>query len=777
MKNKLLTAILLLFPLMLHAQGIGQWTAYTAYRNAQLNVPAGNLVFATFGGNLLSYDPADGDVRFFSRADGLNGKDIALLGYASTRKAVVLVYADCNIDVLYTDDDGIANLRQLKDNAAQTGTPTCLSINGDYACIGTTKGVALIDLANLLVHGFYPKSTQVTAAAFLDGLLYAATADARVQAAPLSANVYDETLWTTVFSRKTTALQPFAGGLYAVTEGSGLWHLTKDGDGTHTARQATTRQFTGLYAPPSGTVCVGFNSGGIAVFDAANPLAPSRETDFTNTWKCLTRTPDGTFRASDGANGLVSYALQGNTLVQTGNVVGGYGPQNDNCGFLRFAGTRLLVSGGRHDYYESTFYEPAAACYDGDDRWQFLQTEGIEAQNHLLYRSVTSMAQDPADPNHHFTATGDYGLYEFRNGSFVKCYNVENSPLRSFYNNLRSNVRIDGLTYDAQGNLWMTNQITDTILRILRPDGTWAAIYNADIARARHIHPLLFDTEGRLWAASRNYFGTQRGGLLMLDYGGTIGNTSDDTSVFRYQMTNEDGVPIDLSGGVYCMAQDKDGQIWFGAGAGLFVVEDPSAYASSTFTVLQVKVPRNDGTNYADYLLDGVPCTAICIDGANRKWIGTGGQGLYLVSPSGQEIIRQFTTADSPLLSDNILALAAHPTTGEIFIGTDKGLISYHSEATEAADRLSEDNVRVWPNPVRPDFQGSVVVSGLTDAADVKIMTTGGQAVAAGTSTGGTFTWDVRNFRGERVASGIYYLLISTADGKEHIAAKIAVVR
>jgi ligand-binding sensor domain-containing protein len=81
-------------------------------------------------------------------------------------------------------------------------------------------------------------------------------------------------------------------------------------------------------------------------------------------------------------------------------------------------------------------------------------------------------------------------------------------------------------------------------------------------------------------------------------------------------------------------------------------------------------------------LLGETPITSIFVDGGNRKWIGTRGAGLFLVSPEGLQTLQQFTATNSPLLANDILSIAADPTSGELLIATAKGLIGYRGDAT-----------------------------------------------------------------------------------------------
>ena len=191
---------------------------------------------------------------------------------------------------------------------------------------------------------------------------------------------------------------------------------------------------------------------------------------------------------------------------------------------------------------------------------------------------------------------------------------------------------------------------------------------------------------------------------------------------------------------------------------------------------MQIKVPRNDGTNYADYLLSGIDITCITIDSANRKWIGTNGNGVYLISADNMQQIHHFKSEETPLLSNNIHDIDISHKSGEVFISTDCGLCSYISDATEVNEDNNSDNVYAYPNPVEPSYNGLVTVVGLSYNADVKITTTNGVLVNQGRSNGGSYTWDATDLDGRRVASGIYMVHTATADGSKGVVCKIAVI-
>ena len=224
------------------------------------------------------------------------------------------------------------------------------------------------------------------------------------------------------------------------------------------------------------------------------------------------------------------------------------------------------------------------------------------------------------------------------------------------------------------------------------------------------------------------------------------------------------------------MVEDLETNLWIGSPAGPLILEKDKLNEDNP-KFIQVKVPRNDGTDYADYLLSGIKITCIGVDAAGRKWFGTTGNGVFLISANNIEQIHHFTSENSKLLSDNILSLAVNSTTGEVFFGTDNGLCSYMSDATTTHEEMTKDNVWAYPNPVTPEYTGLITVTGLTLNADVKILSANGALIAEGRSNGGTFTWDGCDKNGNRVASGVYMVATATSSGQKGTVCKIAIVR
>lgn len=444
---------------------------------------------------------------------------------------------------------------------------------------------------------------------------------------------------------------------------------------------------------------------------------------------------------------------------------------------LNMVGNRLLVAGGNF-YYPEVEYTGTAMKYEQGKWSAFDEEAAIALVDASTYRNVTDVVQDPNNPEHHWLGTKCSGIYEFKNYKLENHYTYDNSPLTSILPDIKDAskfVRVTALNYDKDGNLWMCNNECDTIVRILKKDGTWKSYYYSEASKKPTWDRTYFDQRGWAWINSRRTSSNGESGLLVIDTKGTINTQSDDQHRYLSTFQNQNGESYtpDL---YYCVMEDLDKALWMGCTKGVFMTQTPENIFKSTFTFTQPIVPRNDGSGLGDYLLNGIPVKCIAIDGGNRKWVGTLNNGVYLLSANGMETIEHFTTENSPLISDEINDLAIDGETGEVFIATSKGLCSYHGDATDPATSMSSSNLKVYPNPVRPEYQGKVHITGLMYNSDVKIVSAAGKLVAEGTSIGGEFSWDCRLQNGRRVGSGIYYALCTDEDGKKDAVAKILII-
>jgi hypothetical protein len=255
------------------------------------------------------------------------------------------------------------------------------------------------------------------------------------------------------------------------------------------------------------------------------------------------------------------------------------------------------------------------------------------------------------------------------------------------------------------------------------------------------------------------------------DPAGTPENVSDDRYV-RLQVEDSEG---HVMNNVFSITEDLDGNIWVGTDMGPAVYYNPGKVFSSDLKAARIKIPRNDGTGLADYLLGTETVTTIAVDGANRKWFGTMSSGAYLMSEDSKKELLHFNSTNSPLLSDDMVKISVNGLTGDVWFGTSEGIVSFRGDATTGKDDYS--GIYVFPNPVREDYEGLVTVTGLVEGSTVKITDISGNLVYETSSLGGQVTWDLRNYRSARVATGVYLVFCSNEDGSLAEVTKLLVIR
>ena len=469
---------------------------------------------------------------------------------------------------------------------------------------------------------------------------------------------------------------------------------------------------------------------------------------------------------------LKPYQDDYDTYISTVSSLNPGGPAYNRFYESKIINDKLYTTGG--------FFMPAMPdnatpgtiqVFDGND-WT-LYEEQISEITGYDYVDIDCIDVDPNDGEHVF-AGGRCGLYEFQNGKLVTYYNKDNSILmgandrgKQLGNNY---VLVLGLKFDSKGNLWLLNSLGNGVsLLEYTSDHQWINHHNALLTNESSItvpglSKMMIDSRGLLWFVNNNW---QNAAVFCYDM--------DNDIMIKYdQIINQDDTRYQIYA-ANCITEDKEGNMWIGTDIGPFMIQK-SEIGQNNVTFYQVKVPRNDGTNYADYLLNGVNISSICVDGGNRKWFGTNGAGAFLMSADNLSQEQNFTTENSNLLYNNISSISVNNLTGEVFFLSDNGLCSYQSNAVEPNQEMTKDNVWAYPNPVTPDYTGLVTITGLSYDADVKITTSNGVVVAEGRSNGGMFNWDCCNKQGKRVASGVYMVITATSDGKKGTVAKIAII-
>lgn len=742
------------------------WTLYPSYHNATYCQVMGGKVYVLASGALYSYDKSDNEVRMYDKITTLSDINIAHIRYSSFINALVVVYSNANIDILY-DDGAVYNISDFKNKQLPDKTINNVDIQGSTAYLSTSFGVVVLDLENMEFDNTFNTGLNTTCTYLFKDRLYTAT-QSGLYYCETGKNMLDNGNWEKFNSTTLKALGALDGRLYCIASDGKLYEILSENNNLELVDGSG--KFNYLYS--DGNALIVISSSSIVKLEGG---ITQKLCNVNKKYDFILKNKE-TYWCCGGYAGLVEAAVENNTIVAKGLPLIPNSPIRNYCEYMKFTDSgKLLVSGGHVNYFDNIFYSGTLMEYHcEDDRWINLPEDTIRSATGYSYVNICSVDEDPTEPGHYFAGSFGYGVYEFREGKFVKHYNHENTSLESASSGkyAYAYVRVPTVKFDKEGNLWCVNTDVKDVLKVLKKDGTWLSLNYKEIEYWATVVKPYVDSRGWLWLTAIQ----GDPGLFCAKRNNTPFDTSDDvTGKWLNKFTNQDGISYDIYQ-LYDIAEDKDGAIWVGTNIGVFVIDNPEKFFKDGI-FKQIKIARNDGTGLADYFMSGVYIKDIEVDGANRKWIGTNSNGLYLVSADGQETICHFTTENSPLPSDCIESIAINNLTGEVFVGTDMGIACYRSDATAAAPSLDKNSIHVYPNPVRADYGGNISVVGLTHDCVVKIVDAAGYLVNEGVSNGGLYSWNGRNARGEKVTSGVYHVLTYDSDGNEGVATKILITR
>ncbi|MBY0486221.1 MAG: T9SS type A sorting domain-containing protein [Flavobacteriaceae bacterium] len=480
------------------------------------------------------------------------------------------------------------------------------------------------------------------------------------------------------------------------------------------------------------------------------------------TFNCAT-VINGAIFIGTNEKGLLSSTITSPTAFQ---IIKPDGPDRNNIFRLKQTSSTLWATyGGYSLSYDPSYLEEGISKYSKQTGWS-----KIPYNNLLGATSLTDIVTNPKNENEVYVCSYHNGLLKIKDNQ-ITLFNQNTSPPngpenQQFVTPTYTSVRINGPAFDSNGNLWITNAYVFKGLKTLKSNGTWQSINDwpaqLSLPNEERYSKLAIDKNDTKWVPS--YRGN-----------GLIAFNENYANKFIKLKTGTDGnLP---SADVRCVAIDNKNQVWIGTTRGLRIIPSVDTFISETEIQSKAIIINEviNGVELAQELFYEQMLLDINVDGANRKWVAIAESGVYLVSPNGQETIYHFTKDNSPLPSDNINDIEIDSVTGEVFFATDKGLVSFKGSSTKPSDNL--DSVYVYPNPVRPEFAGTVKISGLTNKAVIKITDIEGNLVYETTSEGGTIEWDTTAFGKYKVASGVYMILISAQDGIDTTVKKVMIIR
>jgi hypothetical protein len=373
------------------------------------------------------------------------------------------------------------------------------------------------------------------------------------------------------------------------------------------------------------------------------------------------------------------------------------------------------------------------------------------------------VAVNPKNRDEVYAGSWGKGIVKYVIGENPVLYNAENSALQ--YSTVHpGKVLVSDVAFDGAGGLWMTNSFCAKPICLLQPNGTWYSFgLSPYLVGSNVVDKVYVDSQNYKWITV-----PQLNKLIVFYENNTLSNRTDDLirSIDLNSYANVQTTTLT------CLAEDLDGEMWIGTNQGIKVIYNPKTVFSSTVYAQNILMEVNGA---AQNLLEFENITAIAVDAANRKWIGTSKAGAFLISENGTEELLHFTEKNSPLFSNQINDIVINHQNGEVYFATDRGIISYRGTASEAREEY--DEVLVFPNPVREDYQGIIAVSGLMENSFCKIADAAGQLVWQGYAEGGQLNWDGKDFYGNKPATGVYFVFSSDETGKERNVAKILFIK
>lgn len=759
---------------------IGQWRDHLSYRQGisitQTN--DGLIYYASESGACILH-AHDNSLERISKINRFSDVGISAIEYDPVNNLVLLAYKNANIDII---QDKIYNISDIK-RAVITAKKTIHNIyfKGQYAYLACGFGIVVIDLHKKEIketyyigtNGGYINVRDITSDA---SYIYAATDSGVYRALWSSPNLADFNSW-----KKTTGLPAGIYNTITFMNGKIYTNLSMNIK-VGALKQDTIFATDGnspWYKPIPDSV---YNNGpviriesfhnrlvltlydNIKFFDENAIYTDTIINGFVTGYSAFLpkqaiidrHAPQATWIA-DQENGIVkNWAMWGGTNRFFPN-----GPNTSDAYALFIEGEELWVARGDVSPIWIGTYKTAEAYRFANETWISFTRKEIPALDSM--RDVVAIAIDPSNTQHVYLSTLGKGILELMNGSLVNIWDDKNSSLGSNPNYYW--VGCFGMAFDKNGNLWVTNAYANNALSVRKADGSWQSFnLNSVLPANPTVGQIIIDQNNQKWIVL-----PRGGGILVFDENGTW-NTNDDKIKKLISEVGNGNLP---SNEVYCLAEDRDGEIWVGTNKGIAVFYCASQVFSSAGCEAQQIYVEQDG--HTQILLETEVINAIAVDGANRKWIATQNSGVFLMSEDGTEEVLHFTAENSPLLSNEVRSIAINKKTGEVFFATSLGIISYRNDATEGLDDFT--NVYVFPNPVEPGYSGPIAITGLVENADVKITDISGSLVYQTKALGGQAIWYGTNLKGEKAHSGIYLVFCTNEDGTKTYVAKILMVQ
>jgi hypothetical protein len=716
-------------------------------------------IFASTGSSIIVYNKEYNELKKMSPLTGLSETGISAIGWSGEKNILIIAYTSTNLDLL--NKSTVFNIPDIN-NKYIPGDKKINRIRslGKYAYLATSFGIVIIDLVKMEIHDTWkpgpgPENNEVFDIAFGNNRVYAATnlgmwyADLTNQGLAYFGNWDQINSLPDPGSRCTLVI--FSGEMLYVN----VSQVSSTGDMIY-AIGNDTRLFSfnpGVFNSSFDTAPAGFtvsSAGSLIYYGSDGSL---KRTISSYGWG-IPNISQGIIENNDVWISDINYGLvQGKNMTIFSSLSLSGPASNDVVNITSENGKTIICAGGADNSWNRLNRSLQVSAYENS---QF--TNIVSGTEGDAMRSII----DPGNNSHFFVSTWGDGLLEYNDNVLVKHYNSSNSPLQNG-SAAGSGIKICGLAMDKSKNLWITQTDVTGRIKILKPEGTWI-VYPLTID-APVAGDIISTEKGQKWITLPGGYG-----LFIIDDNNTPDVFTDDKAR-KLTITDSDDKIINT---VFSAAEDLDGNIWIGTDQGPVIYYNTDQVFDDDVRGYRIKVPRNDGSGLADYMLGTESVTSISVDGANRKWLGTKSSGVYLLSADGTTMLKNYNEQNSPLFSDSIASVAVDNLNGEVWFGTSEGVLSVRE--TAISGKQAYDNVYSFPNPVREDYEGNVTITGLMKDTQIKITDVSGNLVFETMSEGGQAVWDLSTYNRHRVSTGVYLIFCANNDGSKSYVTKILVI-
>ncbi len=751
--------------------GIGQWRTHLPYGNSNWITIGNNKVYSVSTTTIFSIDISTNEVEFFDKTNGLSDVNVKVAEYDTENDVLVIAYDNTNLDVIIGNT--IVNYSDIKRSNAIIGEKDIFHIHFEEqeVYLSTSFGIVVLDpfLEQFNATYFIGQNADrvgVNAISSDDTYFFAATEEGVKIANKNSAFLNDFNEWQLQLSTdgigtgEADDIETFFGRTFALVNDT-LFRFENGKWAFH------------YYQPSWQINDISVSQGYLMVSEVSNPdsitgsaarIVRMRQdltfdagiTDryYVDPQRALFA-DDSTLWVADKVQGLIRRttwnALEAEFPIRPN------GPNSLAVANLESNNGRLILTpGGANDDWSRKFNVDGYSIFE-DNRWD----------NQSYFFGPTAGVQDYitaaiSNSGTYYVASFEQGFFEVENNSF-ELFTKDNSPLPVTNGSGGELSLTSGLALDLNNDLWVTVfSALNNPITVKKADGTFLSLDPIPRVSGNQLTDIVVDDLNQKWMVISK---TNTQGILVVNH------TSDYSEVnYKILSTSIGNLP---NNAVLCLAVDRDGEVWVGTEEGVAVFFCPGSIFSDQGCNAQQILFEQDG--FLGVLLESERVNTIAVDGADRKWVGTA-SGVFLLSPDGTKQIAHYTEENSPLLSNNITAIEIMDETGEVFIGTQNGLISIRAEAT-AADENKHGDVLVYPNPVKNDYNGPIAVRGLAQDAIVKIADVNGHVIFETRALGGQAIWDGISLDGRRAKAGIYLVYSTNDDGSSKFVTKFAMIR